>query len=99
MLPAKEKLQNTSIWLGAQDCYSEDSGAFTGEVGPVTLKQAGVKIVEIGHAERRRNFHETNEDVTLKARAIVRNGMVPLICIGESTKEQRCFGSGWYCCD
>lgn len=87
VLPAREKLKDTEVWLGAQDCYSEDSGAFTGEVGPLTLKQAGVKIVEIGHAERRRYFRETDEDVALKARAIVRNGMIPLVCIGETTKS------------
>lgn len=87
ILPSKEKLKDTNVWLGAQDCYSEDSGAFTGEVGPLTLKQAGVKIVEIGHAERRRYFTETDEDVSKKARAIVRNGMIPLICIGEKTKS------------
>lgn len=77
VLPSKEKLDKINVWLGAQDCYSEDSGAFTGEVGPLTLRQAGVKIVEIGHAERRRYFRETDEDVAKKARAIVRNDMAP----------------------
>lgn len=86
LLPAQEKLSSTSVWLGAQDCYSTDHGAFTGEVSPVVLKQAGVKLVEIGHAERRRLFGETDEDVAKKAAAIVRNGMVPLICIGEKSK-------------
>ncbi|KAK5150190.1 hypothetical protein LTS14_010319 [Recurvomyces mirabilis] len=86
LLPAAEKLKNTSVQLGAQDCWYEDRGAFTGEVSPVVLKQAGVKIVEIGHAERRRLFGETDQDVAKKAAAIVRNGMVPLICIGEKSK-------------
>ncbi|KAK4548143.1 hypothetical protein LTR36_010012 [Oleoguttula mirabilis] len=87
LLSAKGKLQNTSIQLGAQDTYSEDKGAFTGEVSPLTLKQAGVNIVEIGHAERRRLFGETDQDVAKKAAAIVRNGMVPLVCIGEKSKS------------
>lgn len=87
VLPSKEKLQGTNISLGAQDCYSEDQGAYTGEVSPVTLSQAGVKIVEIGHAERRRLFGETDQDVAKKAAAIVRNAMVPLICIGEKNKS------------
>ena len=87
LIPSKERLNGTNIWLGAQDCYSEDKGAYTGEVGPVTLKQAGVKIVEIGHAERRRLFGETDAGVAAKAAAIVRNGMVPLICIGEKNKS------------
>jgi triosephosphate isomerase len=84
---AKTRLTKTNIILGAQDCYSEDKGAFTGEVSPVTLAQAGVKIVEIGHAERRRLFGETDADVAKKAAAIVRNGMIPLICIGEKSKS------------
>ena len=87
ILPSKERLNGTNVWIGAQDCYSEDKGAFTGEVGPVTLKQAGVKIVEIGHAERRRLFGETDEDVAKKAVAIVENGMIPLVCIGEKSKS------------
>jgi len=87
VLPSKDKLSYTSVQLGAQDCYSEDKGAFTGEVSPLTLSQAGVKIVEIGHAERKRLFGETDADVARKAAAIVRNGMTPLICIGEKTKS------------
>lgn len=78
---------NSSIWLGAQDCYIQDRGAFTGEISPLTLSQAGVAIVEIGHAERRRLFGESDQDVARKAEAVVRNGMIPLICIGE--KERR----------
>lgn len=84
---AKSQLENTSIWIGAQDCYSEDKGAYTGEVSPLTLSQAGVKIVEIGHAERRKLFGETDADVAKKAAAVVRNGMIPLICIGEKNKS------------
>ena len=87
LLPTKEKLNNTNIWLGAQDCYSEDKGAYTGEVSPLTLSQAGAKVVEIGHAERRRLFGETDQGVAKKAAAIVKNGMIPLICIGEKTKS------------
>lgn len=88
LLSAKEKLAESSVLLGAQDSYSEDKGAYTGEVSPLTLSQAGVKIVEIGHAERRRLFGETDEDVAKKAAAIVRNGMIPLVCIGEKSKGQ-----------
>ncbi|KAK5714788.1 hypothetical protein LTR17_017035 [Elasticomyces elasticus] len=80
LLPSAEKLKDTGVMLGAQDSYSEDKGAFTGE-------QAGVKVVEIGHAERRRLFNETDADVARKAAAVVRNGMTPLICIGEKSKS------------
>lgn len=85
---SKQKLEGSNIILGAQDSYSEDKGAYTGEVSPLTLGQAGVKIVEIGHAERRRLFGETDQDVAKKAAAVVRNGMIPLVCIGEKTHGQ-----------
>jgi triosephosphate isomerase len=87
LLPAAEKLASTSVQLGAQDTFHEDKGAYTGEVSPLVLKQAGVKIVEIGHAERRRLFGETDEDVAKKAVAIARHGMTPLICIGEKSQS------------
>ena len=74
--------------VGAQDCYSEDKGAFTGEVSPAQLKEVGCEIVELGHAERRRLFHETNEETAKKAAAACRNGMTPLVCIGEKTKGE-----------
>ncbi|WPG99882.1 Triosephosphate isomerase [Acrodontium crateriforme] len=84
LVPAKAKLSSTTILLGAQNCHSADSGAYTGEISAVTLRQAGVQIVELGHAERKRDFAETDEAVGAKAAAVVRNGMVPLICIGET---------------
>ena len=75
----------SKVWLGAQDCHWEDKGAFTGEVSPSVLAEAGVKIVEVGHAERRRIFGEDDEITAKKAAAVSRNGMVPLVCIGEKT--------------
>ncbi|KAH8818983.1 Triosephosphate isomerase [Xylogone sp. PMI_703] len=71
------------VRFGAQDCFWEDKGAFTGEVSPALLKSLGCSLVELGHAERRRIFRETDSDVQRKARAVERNGMTPLICIGE----------------
>ncbi|KAF2836056.1 triosephosphate isomeras-like protein [Patellaria atrata CBS 101060] len=71
------------VLLGAQDTYFEDYGAFTGEVSPQSLKDIGVSIVELGHAERRRLFGETDGNIAKKAAAVVRNGMIPLICVGE----------------
>ncbi|KAF2774416.1 Triosephosphate isomerase [Teratosphaeria nubilosa] len=87
LLPSADKLKSTSVLLGAQDTFSEDKGAYTGEVSPLALAQAGVTIVEVGHAERRRLFGETDTDVAKKAAAIVRNGMIPLICIGENGRS------------
>jgi triosephosphate isomerase len=80
------RLEAPTIRLGAQDCFWEDNGAYTGEVSPVVLKQLGCSLVELGHAERRRLFGETDETVALKAKAAVRNGMTPLVCIGEKTQ-------------
>lgn len=74
------------IWTGAQDCHWEDQGAFTGEVSPSVLSQAGAKLVEVGHAERRRIFGEDDAMVAKKADAVSRNGMIPLVCIGERTQ-------------
>ncbi len=78
-----------SIILGAQDCFWEDSGPYTGEISPKTLKEAGVCLVELGHAERRGIFGEGNDVVAKKAKAAVRNGLVPLICVGERTRPGR----------
>ncbi|KAI1270426.1 mitochondrial triosephosphate isomerase [Xylariaceae sp. FL1019] len=74
------------ILLGAQDAHSADLGAYTGEVSPAVLSEVGCRILELGHAERRRLFGETDESASLKAAAAARNGMVPLICVGEKTK-------------
>ncbi|KAF6240848.1 hypothetical protein HO173_000640 [Letharia columbiana] len=76
------------VILGAQNCHAEDSGAYTGEISPLMLKQVGCRIVCLGHAERRRApFNETDEVVATKAEAVVRNGMIPLVCIGEKSRS------------
>ncbi|KAH7313098.1 triosephosphate isomerase 2 [Rhexocercosporidium sp. MPI-PUGE-AT-0058] len=77
------RLEAPTIRLGAQDCFWEDSGAYTGEVSPAVLKSIGCSLVELGHAERRRLFGETDEMVARKAAAAERNGLMPLVCIGE----------------
>ncbi|KUJ16808.1 Triosephosphate isomerase [Mollisia scopiformis] len=80
------RLEAPTIRLGAQDCFWEDNGAYTGEVSPAVLKSIGCSLVELGHAERRRLFGETDEHVAKKAQAAVRNGMTPLVCIGEKSQ-------------
>lgn len=80
------RLEAPTIRLGAQDCFWEDNGAYTGEVSPTVLKGIGCSLVELGHAERRRIFGETDEQVAKKAQAAIRNGMTPLVCIGEKNK-------------
>ncbi|KAH8659780.1 triosephosphate isomerase [Xylariales sp. PMI_506] len=83
------QLEGSNILVGAQDAYFEDKGAFTGEVSPAVLAEVGCQIVELGHAERRALFGETDEDTARKAAAAVRNGMTPLVCIGERVKTQQ----------
>ncbi|UJF16559.1 triose-phosphate isomerase [Jeotgalibaca sp. MA1X17-3] len=80
--------KDSDLKIAAQNCYFEDEGAFTGEVSPKALGEMELDYVIIGHSERREYFHETDEDVNKKAHAIFRNGMLPIICCGE-TLEQR----------
>ncbi len=79
-------LAGTGIALGAQDVFWEDRGAFTGEVSAPMLAEAGCRFVEIGHAERRRLFGETDADVARKVAATVRAGLTPLLCVGEESE-------------
>jgi len=74
--------------LGAQHCHHEDSGAFTGEVSPAFLAKLGVQYVICGHSERRQLFGETDETVAAKVTAIRRNGMTPIVCVGETLEER-----------
>lgn len=74
--------------LGAQHCHSEDSGAFTGEVAPPMLAKLEVKLVIVGHSERRQVFGETDQLINAKVRSILRHGMTPILCVGE-TLDQR----------
>ena len=76
--------KGSNLKVAAQNCYFKNSGAFTGETSPEVLKQIGTDYVVIGHSERRDYFHETNEDINKKAKAIFENGMLPIICCGES---------------
>ncbi|KAF9249426.1 hypothetical protein DTO013E5_2756 [Penicillium roqueforti] len=71
--------------LGAQDCFWESQGAYTGEVSPASIRALGCSIVELGHAERRAIFNETEDQTARKAAATCAQHMVPLVCIGEVT--------------
>ena len=74
--------------LGAQDCYWEDSGAYTGEISPVFLAKLNVGYVIVGHSERRELFGDTDEWVNKKAKAVLKHGMTPIVCVGETLEER-----------
>src|SRR5690606_4508573 len=76
------------IALGAQHCHWEEKGAFTGEVSPAMLATLDVRYVIAGHSERRELFGETDADVNRKVQAIVRWGMTPILCCGETLEER-----------
>jgi len=82
-------LQGTEIMLGAQNCYFEEKGAFTGEVSPQMLKDIGCTNIIIGHSERRTYFKETDEFINKKALAILKCGLRSIICIGETLEERQ----------
>jgi triosephosphate isomerase len=74
--------------LGAQNCHFEDKGAFTGEVSPLMLAKLNVKYCIVGHSERRELFGETDEVVNRKVQAVIKAGMTPIMCCGETLDER-----------
>lgn len=76
------------VALGAQHCSEHDRGAYTGEVSPQMLARLGVRYVLVGHSERRQLFSMTDETVASTVRAVLRHGMVPVLCIGETQTER-----------
>ena len=81
------------ITLGAQHCHWEDSGAFTGEVSPSMLAKLNVAYVIVGHSERRELFGETDDAVGRKVQAVLRHGMTPIVCVGETLEEREAGGA------
>lgn len=78
----------SNVRLAAQDCYWEEEGAFTGEVAPKLLKDAGCSHVIIGHSERRQYFGETDLTVNKKAGAAIAAGLTAIVCVGETLAER-----------
>lgn len=79
---------NGTVAIGAQDVSVHDHGAFTGEVSANMLRDAGAKYVIVGHSERRMYHNETNEIVRKKAEMALANGLIPIICVGETSDER-----------
>ena len=88
IIPAMEAAKGSNICIGAENMYFEESGAYTGEISPNMLTDAGVKYVVLGHSERREYFAETNETVNKKMLKAFEHGLTPIMCCGE-TLEQR----------
>jgi triosephosphate isomerase len=83
-----EAIKGSKVLLAAQDMYYEDKGAFTGEISPGMLKDVGCTYVIIGHSERRKYFHEQNNDVNLKVKKALMAGLKPIMCVGETDEER-----------
>jgi triosephosphate isomerase (TIM) len=85
---AAEAARNSPIGIAAQDVYWEREGAFTGAVSAGMIKEAGAEYAIIGHSERRRLFHETDESVNRKLMAALGAQLTPIVCIGETLEER-----------
>jgi triosephosphate isomerase len=89
LVPVRDLLSGSGVLLAAQDLSWADAGAFTGEVSGTELREIGVDLVEIGHAERRSLFHEDDATIAGKVHAAFRNHLRPLVCVGETTRASR----------
>ena len=88
IIPAMEAAKGTNIQIGAENMYFEEKGAYTGEISPNMLVDAGVKYVIIGHSERREYFAETDETVNKKVLKAFEHGLTPIICCGETLTQR-----------
>ncbi|MBO8158987.1 MAG: triose-phosphate isomerase [Thermosyntropha sp.] len=85
----KGALGSSKVKLGAQNLFWEEKGAYTGEVSPAMLLDAGCEMVIIGHSERRHIFGETDEMINRKVKAALRNKLIPILCVGETLEERK----------
>lgn len=81
-------IRSSNISLGAQNMYFETKGAYTGEISPIMIKDAGARYVLIGHSERRNIFKEEDELINKKMISAIKNGLIPIFCIGETLQER-----------
>ncbi len=89
IIPSVEAAKDSNIQIGAENMYYEEKGAYTGEIAPGMLTDAGVKYVIIGHSERREYFAETDETVNKKILKAFSYGLTPIICCGESLTQRK----------
>lgn len=84
----KKELTSGKISLGAQNCHWDEEGAYTGEVSAKMLADAGCEYVIIGHSERRNFFRETDEIINMKLKQVLKEGLTPILCVGETWQER-----------
>lgn len=84
----KQAIEGTNIKLGAQNMHWEASGAFTGEISPLMLKEIGIHYCIIGHSERRQYFNETDDTVNKKLKSALSHDILPIVCVGETLEER-----------
>ena len=88
LYPVSQELKGSNIDLGAQNMFYELEGAFTGEISPLMLKDAGCSYVILGHSERRHIFGETDELINKKVLSALENGLIPILCVGETLEDR-----------
>merc|ERR1719164_255474 len=98
LVPVADALKDSKVGLGAQDCYYEDSGAYTAAVSTSMLKSVGTQYVLAGHSERRATFGDSDADVNKKVLKIIGEGLTCILCVGE-LKEERESGETFSVCD
>lgn len=84
-----QTIEHQDVAFGAQNCFWEQKGAFTGENSPAMIKSLGGKYVILGHSERREYFGETNKMINLKLKMALKSSLTPILCIGESGEEKK----------
>ena len=89
IIPVAEAVKGSNVKVGAENLYFEESGAYTGEIAPAMLVDAGVKYVIIGHSERREYFAETDETVNKKVLKALEHDLIPIICCGETLTQRK----------
>jgi triosephosphate isomerase len=86
---AAQALQGSPIRVASQDVFWAESGAYTGEISVRMLKDAGCSLGIVGHSERRQYFQETDDSVNKKAVALMKEGIIPIVCVGETLAERQ----------
>ena len=86
---AAQALQDSFISVSAQDVFWAESGAYTGEISAKMLADVGCRFAIVGHSERRQYFQETDDSVNKKAAALIKGGLTPIICLGETLSERQ----------